>query len=252
VTSLLGDAWTVLQKELRELIFVRSREPARLVVTAVVMVLLGIVLPLVAGPFWLDRAWLLAIWAWAPVFLVASIVADSIAGERERHTLETLLASRLPDRAILLGKVGAAVVYGWGLMLITVLVSIVTINIVYAGDSLLLYRPLLAVGGGLLSLLAAVLAASIGVLISLKAGSVRQAQRWILGALIGLVILQVVAFPLIVGLLPATWGVSMNALLGAFDHVVVIGLLALMLTVVNVALLAVAAGSFQRRRLHLD
>ena len=37
------------------------------------------------------------------------MIADGIPGERERHTLETLLASRLSDRSILLGKVMAAV-----------------------------------------------------------------------------------------------------------------------------------------------
>ncbi len=35
-----------------------------------------------------------------PLFLVGPHVADSFAGERERGTLETLLATRLPDRSI--------------------------------------------------------------------------------------------------------------------------------------------------------
>jgi ABC-type Na+ efflux pump permease subunit len=44
------------------------------------------------------------------------MITDSIAGERERQTLETLLASRLPDRAILLGKVAAITLLGWLLL----------------------------------------------------------------------------------------------------------------------------------------
>ena len=34
-------------------------------------------------------------WMWFSLLLVINVVADSFAGERERHTLETLLASRL-------------------------------------------------------------------------------------------------------------------------------------------------------------
>ena len=59
-------------------------------------------------------------------------VADSFAGERERHTLETLLASRLPDRAILFGKVLAAVGYGWVLVMLMLVLSLVTVNLTVA------------------------------------------------------------------------------------------------------------------------
>lgn len=251
MTLLLSDAFTVLRKELYELVVVRSREPARLLVTLAVMLLLGVALPLVAGPFALDQAWLLTLWAWAPVFLVASIVADSVAGERDNHTLETLMASRLPDRAILLGKVGAAVAYGWGLMLLTVLLSVVTVNLAYAGESLLLYRPLMAVGGALLSLLATVLAACLGVLISLRADSLRQAQRRTWTVLLAILAAQVIGLTLIVKLLPATWGITAASLLLAFDSGMVVAVIALLLAFVNVALFSVAAESFQRRHLHL-
>jgi ABC-2 type transport system permease protein len=247
--SFLSDAWTVLSKELRELALFRGRGVQRPLLVILIMVMLGIVLPAVAGTDWLDTGWLLTLWALAPVFLVGSVTAELVAGERERHTFETLLASRLPDRAILLGKVGAAVVYGWGLILITVLLSVATINIIYPGDSLLLYRPLLAVGGGLLSLLAAILAASVGVLISLRATSVRQAQRWTNIVFLGLTF-ALLLLSLALTLLPPTWGLSMGALLAAFDRVAVVASTALLLVVMNVIMLGVAADSFQRHRLH--
>lgn len=249
--SLLGDAFTVLRKELYELVVVRSREPGRLLVTLVVMLLLGVLLPLYAGPFTLDQAWLLTLWAWAPVLLVASIVADSVAGERDNHTLETLMASRLPDRAILLGKVGAAVAYGWGLMLLTVVLSVVTVNLAWPGESLLLYRPLMAVGGGLLSLLASVLAASVGVLISLGADSLRQAQRRTWSALLAILALQMIALPLLVQLLHASWGITPATLLLAFESGTLVTVIAVVLAFVDVVLLSMATGSFQRRHLHM-
>jgi ABC-2 type transport system permease protein len=79
----------------------------------------GILLPLQSGRGWVESPTGLAVWAWVPFLLVSSVVADSFAGERERHTLETLLASRLPDRAILFGKLATAVGYGWGFALLS-------------------------------------------------------------------------------------------------------------------------------------
>ena len=68
----------------------------------------GVFLPLQNGASWVTSPITMVYWAWMPLMLVTGVIADSFAGERERHTLETLLASRLPDRAILLGKVAAA------------------------------------------------------------------------------------------------------------------------------------------------
>ena len=57
------------------------------------------------------------------------MIADSFAGERERHTLETLLASRLSDRAILFGKIAACIAYGWLMAMLCVLVGTITENV---------------------------------------------------------------------------------------------------------------------------
>lgn len=252
MSELIFDAWTVAQKELRELLATRSTSPGHLVLIAGVISILGIVLPLQAGPQWLDHAWLLSLWAWTPLFIVAAVVADSVVGERERHTLETLLASRLPDRAILLGKVAAGVIYGWGLMLITIMTSIVAINLVYARDQLLLYRPMLLVSGGLLSLLSAVLAASFGVLVSLRAASVRRAQQIITLTLLAISAIYIVVAPFVLRLLSGNWQLSFDSIFGAFDRPAIVGGVALILVGVNMVLLYVATGWFRRYRLHPD
>ena len=49
--------------------------------------------------------------------------------ERERHTLETLLSTRLSDHTILLGKIGATVSYAWGMTQIVLLIALVPVNI---------------------------------------------------------------------------------------------------------------------------
>src|SRR5215467_7599501 len=71
---------------------------------------------------------------------ILAVVPDAFAGERERHTLETLLASRLPDRAILLGKLAACLGYGWLLSIITIILGIVTVNAANWNGHVLLYR----------------------------------------------------------------------------------------------------------------
>jgi ABC-2 type transport system permease protein len=250
----LRDAWTVAQKELRELLSVRSSPDdsgrERLLLASTLVLVLGIALPIIIGPQWLDRSWLLALWAWTPVFVVAFIAADAVAGERERHTLETLLASRLSDRAILLGKVGAAVIYGWGLMLLTIVTSIVAINLVYARDALLLYRPMLLASGALLSLLTSVLAASFGVLVSLRAASVRQAQQMIAATLGIILLLHVVVAPLVIRILPSGWRISLDAPYSALSNAAVVAGVAVVLLIANVLLLHTAVVWFRRCRLH--
>jgi ABC-2 type transport system permease protein len=240
----LLDAWTVTQKELRELMATRGRSPGGIFLVAAVITLLGIVLPLQAGPQWLDNTWLLSLWAWVPVFIVATVVADSVAGERERHTLETLMASPLPDRAILLGKISAAVIYGWGLMLITIITSIAAINIVYAREQLLLYRPTLLISGALLSLLTSILAASFGVLVSLRARSVRQAQRIIMFTLAAIFTLHIVAAPLATHFMPNAGHITLESLY-------LVAAIALVLVVINFVLLRTAMHWFHRCRLQM-
>lgn len=247
----LTDAWTVTQKEMRELLANRSSSPLSLLMISSVILFLGIILPLQAGPAWLDQPWLLSLWAWFPVLIVAMTVIDSVAGERERHTLETLLASRLSDRAILLGKVGAAVLYGWGIMLVTIIVSILAINIVYARDTLLLYRPLLLLGGGLLSLLASTLAASIAVLISLRTESVRRAQLTVLLLLILAVVLQFVGTPFVRDAAPESWHSFFLVTATLLERFEFFAVATIFLLVLNVALLALATSWFRRDRLNL-
>jgi len=72
---------------------------------------LGLIVPLSIGSGYVGLP-AVAITVMAALLIVMSIVPDSFAGERDRATLETLLASRLPDRAILLGKVAAATLAG--------------------------------------------------------------------------------------------------------------------------------------------
>src|SRR5678815_2933365 len=102
------------------------------------------------------------IWGWMPFLWVSGVVADLFAGERERHTLEALLATRLSDQAILFGKLLAAMAYGFILTWVIMLVSVVTINISSGRSGLLFYSPQMTLAALIFSILVSGLSASIG------------------------------------------------------------------------------------------
>jgi ABC-2 type transport system permease protein len=110
---MINDITTIIWKEIKEIFLQRPNFRGGWAGLLVLLAVFGIFIPLQSGPAWVSSPANLAIWSWVPYLLVSGVVADSFAGERERHTLETLLASRLSDRAILFGKIGAALVYGW-------------------------------------------------------------------------------------------------------------------------------------------
>ncbi len=100
----MSDILTMLWKESKDVLFQGGWRS--LIRPLIVIGIMGIYLPLQFGPQWVDLTPLgMLLLLWIPFFVIISFIGDVIAGERERHTLETLLASRMPDRAILLGKV---------------------------------------------------------------------------------------------------------------------------------------------------
>jgi ABC-2 type transport system permease protein len=182
------------------------------------------------------------------LLLASSVIADGIAGERERHTLETLLASRLSDRAILVGKVVAAVAYGWGFMVVSAILGLVTVNVTNAGSGLLMYDPLAIVLLGGFGLLAASFVACGGALVALRAPTVRQAAQNM-----NLAIFAVVLIPVIVlGILPQDVRRQLLEALSGLDWATIGVGAAVFLVVVDLLLLSAAMARFQRARLILD
>ena len=74
-------------------------------------------------------------------------------GERDRHTLEILLARHLSDRSILLGKVVAAISYGWGLSMFCLMLGLITVNLVHGKGQFLIYSWEIGLATIVLSLL---------------------------------------------------------------------------------------------------
>lgn len=250
--GLFLDAWTVMNKELREIAASRGGVQGGSLTVLLIGVLLGVLLPLESVLLGSSHSWLLVLWGWLPVFVVAIAVTDLIAGERERHTLETLLASPLPDRAILLGKVAAAVIYGWGVLLLCMAVGIITMAIVQGAGVDQFYAPKMLIGVALLGFLAALLAAAISALICLRVASARQAHQLVILTVLSLFFVHVVGLPLLEHLLPEPWQDTITNLLGALERPETILIIASVLAILGVALLWLASSWFHRNRLNLD
>jgi ABC-2 type transport system permease protein len=180
--------------------------------------------------------------------LVSGVVADSFAGERERHTLETLLASRLPDRAILLGKVAAVAAYGWGFALLTAVLSLISVNAFHWQGHAVTFPAITMVSIPVFSLLTAMLAATAGVLVSLRAPTARQA-----GQMLSIAVMVTLFVPIFgIKALPAEVRATLFAVLMAGGVKMTLALLAVVLVVVDAVLLSAGLLRFQRSRLSLD
>jgi ABC-2 type transport system permease protein len=114
-------------------------------------------------------------WCFLPSMLVLGMIPDSFAGERERHTLPTLLASGLSDSAIVLGKISVVVIYAWAFAIFFRLIVIAKVIILSNSKDLTFYHWNFFIIGIVASLLIAILTASQGILVSLNAVSVKQA-----------------------------------------------------------------------------
>lgn len=243
---MIADTLTVMWKEWRELLFTRGSLRGGLLGMAMVLAAFGVFLPLNTGRAWLDSPAALVYWLWVPLLLVTGVVADSFAGERERHTLETLLASRLADASILWGKVGTAVSYAWGLSMASVLLGAVTVSVSSGRPA---FYPLATFAlTVVVTLVASFLAAAAGVLISLRAQSVRQAQQTLSIAIMALLFIPILAS----SALPAGTRASLGRLLTDGNVLGAVLVAATVLLLLAVVLMAIARARFRRSRLILD
>jgi ABC-2 type transport system permease protein len=244
---MIPDIITVAWKELREMLIQgdpRGRSKMSLILLVIIF---GIVLPLQNGRDWVNSPISIMVWGWMPFLWVSGIVADSFAGERERHTLESLLSTRLSDRAILIGKLLSALLYGCILTWINLLVSLITVNVAFSHGKLLLFSLPLSIGAISFSILISGLAASVGVLVSLRAGSVRQAQQLMSFGMLALFIpLMLLQF------LPLTVRQSLIRDADKINPTQVVLWIAVGLLILDGILTAIGMYLFQRSKLILD
>jgi ABC-2 type transport system permease protein len=234
----MSDLLTMMWKESKDLLF---QGGWRAWIRPVLLVgILGVYLPLQFGLGWLELSPIeMYVILWIPFSVIISFIGDAIAGERERHTLETLLASRISDRAILLGKVIVTVGYAWGMALVSLLLGLVLVNLLSGHGSWAFYHPFDVFLEALaLSLLSSVLGASAGVLISLRSATVRQAQQ----------ILSIGTLVLIFGGIFALRALPASVV-SSLSYSQFLLLVIAVLVVLDAVLLGLSLVSFQRPRL---
>src|SRR5512135_2122176 len=247
----MTDIITVMTKEWREMFLSKGRGLSQRggpISLLIMLGVFGIYIPLQTGVTWLTSPISLIVWSWVPFILITSVVADSFAGERDRSTLETLLATRLPDRAILFGKLGAAVSYGWGFSLVTLVVSTIVLNIAHGQGHLLMYAPDILISIIVLSLLISILAAGLGVWVSLRAASMQQAQQQLSLAMVLLFLVPVFGLQL----LPRDTRLSVVNAIANGDATNIVMVVAIVVLILDVAFIGLALKRFQRARLILD
>ena len=244
---MLTDIWTITGKEWKELLRQRGNLRGGFMGVLIFMGVLGILMPIQFGAEWVESATQLIIFSWLPFLLVSGVIADSFAGERERHTLETLLASRLSDRSILFGKVTAAISYGWGLSMACMLLGLITVNLVHGKEQILMYRWEIGLGAFVLSFLIAALASGLGILVSLRASTVRQAQQTFSLAFM-LLFIPMMLLPA----LPQEWQGEILLWAIEADFSAIIPLIIGVLVFADIGTLAISMARFKRARLILD
>lgn len=244
-----ADFVTVLWKEWKEIVLERSAGGSGSYRPLVLVAVLGIFVPFRMGPArFFSPAGLLAPTFFSAIVITA-VIADSFAGERERHTLETLLASRLSDRAILFGKIAASIAYGWLISISCILVGAITVNAANWHGQIFMFHDaaswlIILLGPPLLG----GVVATAGVLVSLHAATVRHAQQT-LGVALAVLVLGTVFGS---NMLPAEWKAWFARILFTWSEINLVLAAAGVLLAVDLALLFAGMARFQRAKLVLD
>jgi ABC-2 type transport system permease protein len=237
----MNDIWTMIWKETKESLLQGGW--SAWIRPLLLIGILGIGFPWRFGLQWLALTPLvMGIVLYVPFIVILSFVGDAIAGERERHTLETLLASRISDRAILLGKIIVTASYAWGTALLGLLLGLIVANLSKGQGSWEFYTHVdLLLEALVLSLLTSLLGVSGGVLISLRSATVRQAQQILIVATLVLVAGGVLT-------LKAVPAQAISSLSNSQIWLIAMAVLA----VLDAILLGVSLVSFRRSRLILS
>jgi ABC-type Na+ efflux pump permease subunit len=153
---------------------------------------LSVASPLLIGFHWFEAtALLLAYPVVASTFIIHSSL-DTFAGERERHTLETLLASPILESEIVASKILGSMILTLSFGVIPLVIGIIALNIVGLasdpGTGLMLPAAHLLWGIPLLAITLPAAMCSVGLLVSLFAPSLRNAMQAYSFSLVGIMI----------------------------------------------------------------
>ena len=136
----MSDIGAIVWKERKSMLRGRGTR-GRVLLTLLSPLFIAVYLPWSIGTDWFTEFPSLLVALPVPVILMGLLVPDSIAGERERHTLATLMASRLSERSIMAGKILVAGSVAWGLSIVALAVGAIVVNVTQWGEGIHFYRP---------------------------------------------------------------------------------------------------------------
>jgi ABC-2 type transport system permease protein len=173
----IADATATFLKEVREQIQFGARNRGQVFGILVSVVVVNVVFPIMVRHPVAATVMLMGMAGMYVVMMGAFASADVYAGERERHTLPTLLATRVSDAGVYLGKLAALLTLGVGAGLAQVVLGTLAL-LVFFGTSINVAGSLLL---GLIILVAslplALLMTSLGLMVSARSRTVRGAMQ---------------------------------------------------------------------------
>ena len=247
---MIDDIKTIIWKEWNEVVSQQGGTSQRTTQLrlAIIMLVFGIFIPWRMGPSYVNNPLSLIIPTFVPIFAILGTITDSFAGERERHTLETLLASRMSDEAILLGKVICGVVFAWMLFIAMLIVGLIGVNATHWQGHLLLFPANRLITTVFFNFLISMVFSSAGVLVSLRAPTVRQAMQMLTLGFMFIVYGGIFGFQM----LPIAWRASIRRFVLDENLFTLEVIAAGILLGSAIVLFTIARFRFQRARLILD
>jgi len=246
------DLQTMIWKEIKSYYTFGKGSRSLLARVLLVPLVIGILLPWEAGVEWLTTPISIGFWLFLPLILSSTTVADTFAGEKERHTLATLLASRLSNTAILFGKIGAAVLNAVILTLLVMFMALIPVNIRFWSGHIQFYEPQFFFLGLFLCIIIAALIASIGSLISLRAKTVKEAQQILSFSIMALYFIPLILINLLSDEKKALLRAFIEHVLseGRFGNAVIVASCSIIL--LTVVFMLIALNRFKRTRVALS
>lgn len=224
------------------------RGVAGMAVLIAMVLLMGVGMPWMAGPEFFASPLTLIAYPFIGSSVAANPVIDSFAGEKERRTLETLLASPLDDRAILLGKMWVGLAAGFTVPMLLYGLALVTVNVQVWGSGFVLPPSWAVIGVAGMSAGMVGLVCSAGIVASMRASTVRQAAQSFGYGVFGLFVTPVI----VATVLPTTFKTEAGSWLTQQDPVALVLFMVGALLALDTVFFWLALRSFRRGRLALE
>lgn len=249
---MIHDLRTIMWKEFKDLKQLLTGSFGQKAGLVFFLVVFGVFMPLQSGPAFREAPFLLFVFSFMSLFSVIQVVPDSFAGERERHTLETLLATRLTDKGILFGKILTIILYGWLMAVAIKTLVLLTVNFAFSeGEIIFPSLPVLIaslLGGFLVSMFGT----CTGVFISMKAPTVRHAHQSLAWLVMGIWFMPIMIGPILFRVIPQETIRQVTGAVKQINPVPVLFIVNFLLLLVNLVILYFVLKRYKRTQLILS